>query len=175
MPAQDQPEVAQVCSSVEQFSEEALEKAIELARDPEKASAFVDRLSNELDRAKNGFPAIALCVVLGEARVESAIPLLLQQATDADLPLSQESAACALQRMGAPAFEAAMQLVESSDVPSTRVLAYEILQAAVDAPQDTRQRVADFCLKQAEIETSWAWPEAHGNPAGAVCAARVTL
>ncbi|MCH7751058.1 MAG: hypothetical protein IH898_02730, partial [Planctomycetes bacterium] len=60
MPALPQPEVGQVCSSVEEFSEEALEKAIELARDPEKASAFVDRLRKELDRAKNGFPAIAL-------------------------------------------------------------------------------------------------------------------
>lgn len=175
MPALPQSEVGQVCSSVEEFSEEALEKAIELARDPEKASAFVDRLRKELDRAKNGFPAIALCVVLGEARVESAIPLLLQQATDADMPLAQEAATYALRRMGVPAFEAAIQLVESSDVPSTRVLAYEILQAAVDAPQDMRRRVADFCLKQAEIETSWDWPEDDWNPAGAVCSALVTL
>ena len=175
MPAQAHPEVAQVCSSVEQFSEEALEKAIELARDPEKVSAFVDRLRDELDRAKNGFPAIALCVVLGEARVESAIPLLLQQATDADMPLAQEAATYALKRMGAPALEAAIQLVESSDVPSTCVLAYEILQAAVDAPQDMRRRVADVCLKQAEIETCRDWPEDDWNPAGAVCSALVTL
>lgn len=175
MPALESSELDQICESVGDFAEHALQKAIDQARDPDKAVQFIARLQQELEQDCNQFSVAALCVVLGEARVEAAIPLLIQEATCEHLSLSQEAAAYALQRMGAPALEAAMRFLEAADDPVRRVLAYEILSAALDVDPELQTRVTEFCLKRAEVEASHHWPTEDWNPAMSVCTTLVRL
>jgi len=145
-------ELAELCKSVEVFSEEAVERAIAEARDPEKAAQLVDRLRAFLRADNDTFPMVVLCIVLGEAGVSAAIPLLLEAAVgEPDFPV-QEAAQYALQRMGAPAHAAAMELIETTTDAMQRVLAYEILNSAVDADETTRRQVADFCLNRLDSE-----------------------
>ncbi len=169
MPALTESELNQVRESLTAFSEQAMRHAIEQARDPDKAAQFIQRLRDELTAGNVTFAGVALCVVLSEAGAETAIPVLLQAATDEREATLQYAAAYALQRMGPSAMTAVMEFIESATQPSQRVLAYEILRAAVDCGPDVAARTRDFCLARAGIETAREWPPDGWNPALAVC------
>lgn len=152
MPTLTDPELKILCEQFSEFSDKALEQAIATARDPDKAEQLLDRLRCGIAQKRNTFENLALCVVMGEARVTKAIPLLLDIATYDDLDTLQDAAQYALQRMGTEAFDAAMACIESAAEPHRRVLAYEILMAVVDGDEVTKSRVADFLLRRAEID-----------------------
>ena len=114
MSAQPQSMEQTVVESLAHFSPEAMRSAIESARDPQVAAAMTARLEEliETDPLAD-FSAIGLCVALGEAKVEAAIPVLLKAATSDDLEQDElaEAAKYALRRMGLAAFEAAMRFI----------------------------------------------------------------
>jgi len=169
VPALTESELSRLRESISAFSEDAMYHAIEQARDPDKAAQLVRRLRDELDSRKTTFAGVALCVVLSEAGAEAAIPVLLEAATDERETPLQEAAAYALQRMGTSAMTAVMAFIESAKQPSRRVLAYEILRAAVDCDPDVAARTRDFCLARAAVETTQEWPSDGWNPALSVC------
>jgi len=169
MPALNESELSQLRESLSAFSEDAMRHAIEQARDPDKAAQLIQRLRDELTAGKVTFAGVAMCVVLSEAGAETAIPVLLQAATHERETTLQHAAAYALQRMGPSAMTAVMAFIESATQPSQRVLAYEILRAAVDCGPDVAARTRDFCLARAAGETTQEWPSDGWNPAMAVC------
>jgi hypothetical protein len=169
------PDVDQVVASIDEFSEEALRNAIEEARNPEKAAQLIERLRLESEGNRERFTGVALCVVLGEAKAEQAIPLLLETATRECDGLLREAALYALQRMGPPAIEAAMSLIPNAANPWERALAYEILSAAANEDYAFRSRVADFCLSRAQSQEPVDFKKDDWNPYIAVCSTLVDL
>ena len=168
----EQAELNTVYQQVTEFSDEAMRQAIEAAREPGNAERFIQRLRDERAKGDEADESlvVGLCVALGEARAPAAIPLLLELATGEPTGfIEQEAALYVLQRMGEPAFQAAMALIESSQEPRARVLAYEILAAAEDAAPAVRQSVADFCIGRVPLETATRWPTDDWDPAMAVC------
>lgn len=187
MPALEEDELQRIHQAVATFSEDALRYAIEQARDPEKAAQLVDRLREDVARVREDvelrrtdydwYPAAALCVVLGEAKVEAAIPVMLPVATESevDLGILQEAAMYALQRMGDAALMATMSHIESSALPGARVYGYDILQAALDADDATRLAVGQFCFSRLPVESAVAWPKNDWNPLYALMNTLVAL
>lgn len=163
--------------SLASYSPEAMRAAIEAAREPERAAAMAARLEELIEsEAFEDFTTVGLCVALGEAKAEAAIPVLLKTATreDVDLYTPAEAATYALRRMGPPAFEAAMRFIASEPGHWPGVCAYEVLCAAMDAEEDVRRRVADFCFERAPIEMNHDWA-ADRHPGHAVCEVLVCL
>ena len=100
------------------------------------------------------FTEIGLFIAVSEAGAVDGLSTLFDTAdTEAfDAPVYSDAAIYALQRMGMPAFEAAMRYIErASDEATVRMTAYEVLHAAVDDPS-ARSIVADFCLAQLPME-----------------------
>lgn len=157
MPALSKPDLGKLLKLVNQFSEEALARAIDEARDPARAAQLTAKLREQFRREEYGrrrqeFSTASLCVVLGEACVLDAIPLLLEIVTcETDL-VASEAALYALRRIGPPAFRAAMELITTPCTEMMRVLAYEVLWSAMDADDAARAWVAQFCLDRAAVE-----------------------
>jgi hypothetical protein len=175
MPALRESELSQLRESLTAFSEDAMRRAIEEARDPEKATQIIQRLREELNGKEETFAGVALCVVLGEAGAEAAIPVLLEAATDTAETVLQEAATYALQRMGPSAMTATMAFIESATDPGRRVLAYEILFAASDHGAGVATQMKDFCLARARVETARQWPSDDWDPSLAVCYALAAM
>lgn len=115
MPALNGCELEMLCEQFSEFSEKALERAIEAARDSDIGEQLLIRLRESAAQRRNTFENVALCVVMGEARVIKAIPVLLELATHVEIDMLQEVATYALQRMGTEAFDAAMAYIESAE------------------------------------------------------------
>jgi hypothetical protein len=166
-----------VVESLASYSPEAMRAAIEAARDPHAAAALAAQLEELIDDDPfEDFTATGLCVALGEAKAEAAVPVLLKTATrdDVDLGVVAEAAMYALRRMGPPAFEAAMRFIASEPDRWPRVCAYEVLCAATDGDGDVCRRVADFCFERATAEINQDWPD-DWHPGYSVCEVLVWL
>ena len=178
MSAQPQSMEQTVVESLEFYSPEAMRSAIEAARDPHAAGALTARLEELIENEPfEDFTATGLCVALGEAKAEAAIPVLLKTATrdDFDLGVVAEAAVYALRRMGPLAFDAVMRFIASERNHWPKVEAYEILCAAVDADEDVRRRVADFCFDRAPAEMNHDWEYEGWHPGHSVCEVLVWL
>jgi hypothetical protein len=156
MPSSSIPELTDSLAVVTEFSEEAFGRAIEAARDPRKAEELIGRLQERLAERdmETEVLDVSLCVALGEARVEAAVPVLLEAATQDEPLILQEAAAYALQRMGKLAFPAVVDLLATNPAPMARVFAYEILSAALDADDQTRAWIKEQCIQRAALEAA---------------------
>ena len=157
MTVQSEMTFQQLYADVNTFSEDAMRRAIEAAkRDPEVAARLVARIRadvNDPSADRERFETVAACIVLAEAQGAAAIPLLIEQATTDCGGYVHEACVYALNRLGAPAFAAAMDLITTEPDAGARVSCYEILWSARDeAGAATRQRVADFCAARLAVE-----------------------
>ncbi|MDQ3439748.1 MAG: SEC-C metal-binding domain-containing protein [Planctomycetota bacterium] len=169
MPTETTTELQQLFADVNAFSEQAMRNAIRAAtRDPAVAERLAERVRAEIEEDRrtqrdDRFATVAAAVVIAEARGAKAIPFLLEVATADDRGFVGEACAYGLQRIGAPALDAAVVWLEAHSEASDRVreYAYDVLLAASDLGADdaARGRVADFCLARlaAEPEVMHMW------------------
>jgi len=152
MPELAEDQIKEVIGSLAEYSESSVRAAIEAAKDPDVANQFAAYLDQSLEDMSHGdFTEVGLCIAISEARAITAIPALLRLAiaSEWETGLYGDAAIYALQRMGMPAFEAAMRFIEQplEDV-TERIPAYSVLDAAMDADDATIAAVANFCLAQ---------------------------
>ena len=172
MSAEPQSAEQTVVESLASYSPEAMRAAIEAARDPEVAAALSRGLEELIENDPfEDFSAIGLCVVLGEARAEAAIPVLLNAVTrdDRDLETLAEAPKYALRRMGLVAFENVMRFIASEPAHWPKVAAYDILCAAATCDEEVRRRIGDFCVARAPLEMNRQWEEGEWHPGHSVC------
>ncbi len=174
MSTQTQPTVDEIVQSLSTYSRDALQRAINLAREPGFAANLAARLRDHFKALEAGqhdedFSLIAMCIALGEAHAVRTIPTLLDIATTECDCFTELAAQYALRRMGPAGLDAAMRFVESGPSPGPRTMAYEILFAAEDAHDDVRARVADFCLSRVPTEMQQPFYPCEWNPSTAAC------
>jgi len=139
-----------------EYSEGHVRRLIEAVRDPDRARQLTTLLQDTCDEIRYGdgkarldFTPVAACVALGEVGFEEAIPVLFNVGGFEAAPPLDTAATWALQRLGAPAFRRVISLIGD---PFERSFGYTVLEAALDADEETRQSTVDFCLDRAGIE-----------------------